>query len=186
MITQFSLYTLADNNLKRNFKKFPFNNVHMNTTLCHVLTMMTRLAHWKLYTLAENYPEYMDRYSIMMERLKMAITWNASSIWNKYSIWFDRSELLCHQLLLKYKRDRESCWLSLEAGCTPCWVLARYSTGTSSQLRKERHCLRELPQAPPPRYALRYHWQQVSHPGQKNDWHESWRKADFQANISFP
>ena len=31
-------------------------------------------------TLAENYPEYMDRYSIMMERLKMAITWNASSI----------------------------------------------------------------------------------------------------------
>ena len=80
MITQFSLYTLADNNLKRNFKKFPFNNVHMNTTLCHVLTMMTRLAHWKLYTLAENYPEYMDRYSIMMERPKMAITWNASSI----------------------------------------------------------------------------------------------------------
>ena len=155
MITQFSLYTLADNNLKRNFKKFPFNNVNMNTTLCHVLTMMTRLAHWKLYTLAENYPEYMDRYSIMMERLKMAITWNASSIWNKYSIWFDRSELLCHQLLLKYKRDRESCWLSLEAGCTPCWVLARYSTGTSSQLRKERHCLREWHQALPPRHALR-------------------------------
>ena len=44
------------------------------------VTRMTRLAHWKLYTLAENYPEYMDRYSIMMERLKMAITWNASSI----------------------------------------------------------------------------------------------------------
>ena len=32
MITQFSLYTLADNNLKRNLKKFPFNNVNMNTT----------------------------------------------------------------------------------------------------------------------------------------------------------
>ena len=80
MITQFSLYTLADNCLKRNFKKFPFNNVNMNTTLCHVLMTMTRLAHWKLYTLAENYPEYMDRYPIMMERLKMAITWNASSI----------------------------------------------------------------------------------------------------------
>ena len=27
MITQFYLYTLADNNLKRNFKKFPFNNI---------------------------------------------------------------------------------------------------------------------------------------------------------------
>ena len=26
------------------------NNVNMNTTLCHVLTMMTRLAHWKLYS----------------------------------------------------------------------------------------------------------------------------------------
>ena len=24
------------------------------------VTRMTRLAHWKLYTLAENYPEYMD------------------------------------------------------------------------------------------------------------------------------
>ena len=46
-------------------------------------------------------------------------------------------------------------------------------TGTSSQLRKERHCLRELPQAPPPRYALRYHWQQVSHPGPKFDRPES-------------
>ena len=32
------------------------------------VTRMTRLAHWKLYTLAEKYPEYMDRYSIMMER----------------------------------------------------------------------------------------------------------------------
>ena len=71
---------------------------------------MTRLAHWKLYTLAENYPEYMDRYSITMERLRMAIPWNASSIWNEDSIWVDRSELLCHQLLLKYKRDRESFW----------------------------------------------------------------------------
>ena len=28
-------YTLADNNLKRNFKKFPFNNINMNKTLCH-------------------------------------------------------------------------------------------------------------------------------------------------------
>jgi len=35
MITQFYLYTLADNNLKRNFKKFPFNNINMNKTLCH-------------------------------------------------------------------------------------------------------------------------------------------------------
>ena len=39
---------------------------------------MTRLAHWNLYTLAENYPEYMDRYSITMERLKMAIPWTVN------------------------------------------------------------------------------------------------------------
>ena len=41
---------------------------------------MIRLAHWKLYTIAEKYPKYMDRYSITMERLKLAIPWNASSI----------------------------------------------------------------------------------------------------------
>ena len=58
------------------------------------VTRMTRLAHWKFYTMAEKYPEYMDRYSIVMERLKMAIPWNASSIWNEDLIWFDRSELL--------------------------------------------------------------------------------------------
>ena len=29
-----------------------------------------RLAHWKFYTVAEKDPEYMDRYSIAMERLK--------------------------------------------------------------------------------------------------------------------
>ena len=91
----------------------------MSTWIQHFamdVTRMTRLAHWNLYTLAENYPEYMDRYSITMERLKMAIPWNASSIWNEDLIWFDRSELLCHQVLLKYERDRESCWLRLEAG----------------------------------------------------------------------
>ena len=66
------------------------------------VTRMTRLAHWKLYTMAEKYPEYMDRYSIAMQRLKMAIPWNESSIWNEDSIWRDRSELLCHQVLLKY------------------------------------------------------------------------------------
>ena len=38
---------------------------------------------------------------------------------------------------------------------TPCWSLARYSTGTSSQLRKERNCFREWHQALPPRHALR-------------------------------
>ena len=37
---------------------------------------MTRLA----YTIAEKYPKYMYRYSIAIERLKMAIPWNASSI----------------------------------------------------------------------------------------------------------
>ena len=36
MITQFYLYTLGNNNLKRNFKKqFPFNNVNINKILCH-------------------------------------------------------------------------------------------------------------------------------------------------------
>ena len=35
MITQFYLYTLANNNLKRNLKKFPFNNVNINKILCH-------------------------------------------------------------------------------------------------------------------------------------------------------
>ena len=39
---------------------------------------MTTLAHWKFYSMAEKYAEYMDRYSIVMERLKMAIPWNAS------------------------------------------------------------------------------------------------------------
>ena len=35
MITQFYLYTLA-NNLKRNLKKqFPFSNVNINKILCH-------------------------------------------------------------------------------------------------------------------------------------------------------
>ena len=121
------------------------------------VTRMTRLAHWKFYTMAEKYPEYMDRYSITMERLTMAIPWNESSIWNEDSIWRDRSELLCHQVLLKYKRDRESCWHRLAVGwggvgskSTPCWSLARCYTATSSQLRKERQCLREWHQAPPP------------------------------------
>ena len=43
-------------------------------------TRMTRLAHWKLYMIAEKYPEDMYRYPIVKERLKMAIPWNASSI----------------------------------------------------------------------------------------------------------
>ena len=44
------------------------------------VTRMTRLAHLKLYTIAEKYPEYTHRYSIVIGRLKMAIPWNASSI----------------------------------------------------------------------------------------------------------
>ena len=36
MITQFYLYILANNTLKRNFKKqFPFNNINVNKILCH-------------------------------------------------------------------------------------------------------------------------------------------------------
>ena len=80
MITQFYLYTLADNNLKRNLK----NSLSIMSTLIKYFAMdvtrMTRLAHWKLYTMAEKYPEYIDRYSIAMEIFKMAIPWNASSI----------------------------------------------------------------------------------------------------------
>ena len=35
MITQFYLYTLANNNLKRNLnKKFPVNDVNINKILC--------------------------------------------------------------------------------------------------------------------------------------------------------
>ena len=44
------------------------------------ITRMTRLAHWNLYAIAEKYPEDMYRYPIVMERLKMAIPWNASLI----------------------------------------------------------------------------------------------------------
>ena len=82
MITQFYLYTLANNNLKRNFKKN--NSLSIMSTLIKYfamdITRMTRLAHWKLYTIAEKYPEDMYRYPIVMERLKMAIPWNASLI----------------------------------------------------------------------------------------------------------
>ena len=50
MITQFYLYTLANNNLKRNFKKqFPFNSVSINKILCRGCDEDDRLAHWKSY-----------------------------------------------------------------------------------------------------------------------------------------
>ena len=42
----------------------------MNPMLCHGCHEDARLAHWKFYTVAEKDPEYMDRYSIAMERLK--------------------------------------------------------------------------------------------------------------------
>ena len=45
----------------------------MDPMLCHGRQEDARLAHWKFYTVAEKDPEYMDRYSIAMERLKMAI-----------------------------------------------------------------------------------------------------------------
>ena len=91
MITQFYLYILANNNLKRNFKK---NSISIMSTLIKYFAMdvmrMIRLAHWKLYKIAEKYPKYMYRYSIAMERLKLAIPWNASSIWNEDSIWITK------------------------------------------------------------------------------------------------
>ena len=81
MITQFYLYTLANNNLKRNFKKqFPFNNVNINKILCNGYNEDDKTGTLKLYTIAEKYPEDMYRYPIVMERLKMAIPWNASLI----------------------------------------------------------------------------------------------------------
>ena len=52
------------------------------------VTRMTRLAHWKLYTLAENYPEYMDRYSIMMERQDgNTMEWIFNLKWRFDMIW---------------------------------------------------------------------------------------------------
>ena len=52
MITQFYLYTLANNNLKRNLKKqFPFNSASINKILCHGCDKDDRLAHWKSYTM---------------------------------------------------------------------------------------------------------------------------------------
>ena len=47
------------------------------------VTRMTRLAQWNLYTLAENYPEYMDRYSITMERLKMVSQVHLRAAWQE-------------------------------------------------------------------------------------------------------
>ena len=131
--------------------------------LCHGCHEDARLAHWKFYTVAEKDPEYMDRYSIAMERLKMAIPWNASSIWNEDSIWLDRSELLCHQVLRKDKRDRESCWHRLGAGwggskSTPCGSLARCDAATSSLLRKQRQCLRAWHQTPSPTTCIEITW----------------------------
>lgn len=51
---------------------------------------MTRLAHWKWYMIAEKYPKAMDRDSIAMTRLQLAIPWNASAIWNEDSIWITK------------------------------------------------------------------------------------------------
>ena len=52
------------------------------------VTRMRRLAHWKLYTLAEKYPEYMDRYSIMMERQDgNTMEWIFNLKWRFDMIW---------------------------------------------------------------------------------------------------
>ena len=81
MITQFYLYTLANNNLKRNFKKqFPFDNVNINKILCHGCNEDDKTSTLEIIHDAEKYPKYMYRYSIAMERLQLAIPWNASSI----------------------------------------------------------------------------------------------------------
>ena len=171
MITQFYLYTLA-NNLKRNFKKqFPFNSVNINKILCHGCDEDDMPGTLEILHTADTCPRYMHTYSIATERLEMAIPWNASSIWNEDSIWitegwkiFDAkpqnmpgflasrgeefnpgqwrsliAQSFCVIVLLKYKRDRESCW-------------HRHQKWSERVLPAS---LREWHQAPHPQHALR-------------------------------
>ena len=58
MITLFCLYTLEINNLKGNLKN---NSLSITSTLIKYFGIdvmgMRRLAHWKLYTMAEKSPK---------------------------------------------------------------------------------------------------------------------------------
>ena len=68
----------------------PFNNVNINKVLCLWGNEDDKADTLEIITIAEKYPKYMYRYSIAMERLKMAILCNASSIWNEDSIWITK------------------------------------------------------------------------------------------------
>ena len=60
------------------------------------VTRMTRLAHWKLYTLAENYPEYMDIYNELdaINRLRNRIAHHEPICFNKATGAIDTSYAL--------------------------------------------------------------------------------------------
>ena len=141
---------------------------------------MIRLAHWKLYKIAEKYPKYMYRYSIAMERLKLAIPWNASSIWNEDSIWItkgwkvvakpqkmpgflaSRGEEFNPGPVTKLDGSEVLCYkvlLNYKRDRESCWHRQQNPllafTATSSRLIKERQCLREWHQAPHRQHALR-------------------------------
>ena len=56
------------------------------------VTRIIRLAHWKVYTLAEKYPEYTDRYSIMMEKQDgNTMEWIFNLKWRFDMIWWLRA-----------------------------------------------------------------------------------------------
>ena len=87
MITQFYLYTLANNNLKRNLKKqFTFNSVNINTIFCHGCKEDDKPGTLEILHDADRCPGYTHTHSTATERLRMAIPQNASSIGNEDSM----------------------------------------------------------------------------------------------------
>ena len=72
----------------------------------------------------------------------------------------NHSELLCHKVLLKYKRERESFWHRHQKGAERvpcCWFIVRscYIWLASCKLEKGNDSkLRELHQAPHPQHAF--------------------------------
>ena len=69
MNTQFYLYTLANNNLKRNFKKqFPFNSVNINTIFFQGCNEDDKPGTLEILHDADTCPRHMHTYSIATER----------------------------------------------------------------------------------------------------------------------
>ena len=101
----------------------------------------------------------------------------------------DRSELLCNKVLLKCKRDREGFWQRQQKGAErvpPCSSSAVCYIAASNLLIKERKRLKTQRMAPGPSPTgciLRWSCHQVSYSEPQNDWHESWRKADYHTDI---